>query len=272
MNIKKKAYALALVGVLSLGVVGCSNNDGQPAGNEEVATDATFIKAFEKAINKRWDEQVKLEKKFAKDTSYTEEKFVEDTIKILEDEIEGLEKNQSGISDKELKKISEDYIEGVRKQIEANKTQDFELQSKYIEESDKLRKPTLIAMVDEYEVAIKEEHMQTYKDFKEQALVINKEVESQAFADKLAMEMAFEKTTNEYGDVEYTLIVENTSDFDFENISYDVQYKDADGVVIGNDFIYLEKFYKGAKQKVTLRPYEEGIESLVVTTDWIDVK
>lgn len=176
MNIKKKAYALALVGVLSLGVVGCSNNDGQPAGNEEVATDATFIKAFEKAINKRWDEQVKLEKKFAKDTSYTEEKFVEDTIKILEDEIEGLEKNQSGISDKELKKISEDYIEGVRKQIEANKTQDFELQSKYIEESDKLRKPTLIAMVDEYEVAIKEEHMQTYKDFKEQALVINKEV------------------------------------------------------------------------------------------------
>lgn len=60
-------------------------------------TDEAFINDFEKAINKRWDEQNKLEKKFNTNTTYTEDKYTEDTIKILENEIATLEKNKEGM-------------------------------------------------------------------------------------------------------------------------------------------------------------------------------
>ena len=147
-----------------------------------------------------------------------------------------------------------------------------DLQYKYQEESDKLRKPALISMVDDYGIKIKDEHQQTYKDFKEQATVINKENESKSFADKLASEMTFEKSTDEFGYVEFSTIVENTSNIDFKNLSYNVQYKDKDGIVIGDDIIYLENFDVQSKQKVKLTPFEDGIESIIVTTDWFENK
>ncbi|MGL6108374.1 FxLYD domain-containing protein [Romboutsia sp.] len=273
MKIKSKVLGLILVSMMSVGVVGCSsqNNDASTQ-NQQQATDEAFVKDFEKAINKRWDEQVKLETKYAKDSKYTEEKYTEDTIKVLENEIATLEKNFEGIKDKDLKKIAKDYIEGAKKQIEAQKTNDYDLQYKYIEESDKLRKPALIAMVEEYSVEIKDAHQQTYKDFKEKATVINKENEAKSFADKLATEIALEKSTDEFGYNEYTSVVENTSELEFTSLSFKVQYKDADDVVIGDDIIYLENFAPGSKQKIKLTPFEEGVESVVISTDWFETK
>lgn len=61
-----------------------------------------------------------------------------------------------------------------------------------------------IKLVDEYNVIIEEEFQQTYKDFKEQAVVINKENDANSFAEKLAQEIVLEKKTDEYGDLMYT--------------------------------------------------------------------
>lgn len=273
MKIRSKIIGLIMVSMISIVVVGCSNQSNTSKNQtQEIATDDAFISDFEKAINKRWDEQNKLEKKFNTNTTYTEKQYTEDTIKVLEEEISTLEKNKEGIKDKDLNEIANDYIEGVKKQIEAQKTDDFELQSKYLEESDKLRKPALIAMVDDYKIKIDDTHQQTYKDFKEQASIINKENASQEFADKLAREMSFEKTTGEFGDVEFITVVENTSDINFSNISYKVQYKDKDGVVVQDDYIFLDNFEVGAKQKIKLTPYEDGVQNIVVITDYFETK
>ena len=59
---------------------------------------------------------------------------------------------------------------------------------------------------------------------------------------------------------------------DFKNITYQVQYKDKDGIVIGDDYVYLENFDSKSKQKIKLTPYEEGVESIVLTTDWFENK
>lgn len=42
--------------------------------------------------------------------------------------------------------------------------------------------------------------------------MINKENDANSFAEKLAQEIVLEKKTDEYGDLMYTSIVENTSD------------------------------------------------------------
>lgn len=273
MTLRKKVIGLILVSAISIGVVGCGNNSNSSSNQgQSVSTDEAFIKDFEKAINKRWDEQDKIADKFLKDKKYTSKQYSEDTLNVLESEVATLEKNVDGIQDKDLKIVAQNYIEGAKKQIEAEKTSDFEIQSKNMEESEKLRKPALIAMVDEYGVVIKDAHQQTYKDFKEKATVIVKDNEAQTFADKLASEMTLEKTTDEYGYVEFTTIVENTSQVDFESLNFKVQYKDADDVVIDDDYIYLEDFAPGSKQKVKLSPYEDGVESLVIKTDWFSIK
>lgn len=266
---KKKILSIVTIFTLALGIVGCSSNE---KSQEELSGDEQFIQTFQTSINERWKKQAELDEKYKKDTTFTDEEYTKETIKILEDEVNSIEEKQNSIEDKDLKSYAKDYVEGVKKQIEANKTNDYELQDKYIQESDKLRKPALIALVEDYDVKIDEEHEQTYKDFKEKATIIKKANESQSYADKLATEMEFEKNTDEFGYVEFNATVENTSDFNFKNLSYNVQYKDKDGVVIGNDTIYLENFNKNSKQKVKLSPFEEGVKDIVISTDWFETE
>ena len=47
-----------------------------------------------------------------------------------------------------------------------------------------------------------------------------------------------------------------------------------DGTLIDEkvDIIYLENFDVQSKQKVKLTPFEDGIESIVVKTDWFENK
>ena len=272
MGLKNKVLGLILISSITLGIVGCNNQETRGKQNTVVKTDDSFIADFEKAINKRWDEQNKLEKKATNSMNYTEEQYVKDTTKILEEEINIMKTNLENVEDKDLKKLGNDYINGVKKQIEANKTNDIELMDKYLKESDKLRKPALISMVDDYKIKVKDAHQQTYKDFKEQATVINKENEAQVFADKLARETVFEKSTDGFGETVFSGIVENTSKIDYKSVSYKVQYKDADGIVIGDDYVILDNFSPGAKQKLEMMPYKDGANSVVVTTDWFETK
>ena len=117
-----------------------------------------------------------------------------------------------------------------------------------------------------------QEFQQLYKDFKQQATVINKENDAQSFAEKFAQEIVFEKTTDEYKNDMYTAIVENTSDIEFNSLSYDVQYKDADGIVIGNDYINLENFTLGSKQKIELTYVPENTANLELTLNYLELK
>lgn len=260
----KKAAGIFLALFMILSVLGCGNDSG--GTKKETSPDDIFIEEFGEAINKRWTEQDKM------DDTLSEEEYYEKNVEILEEELAKIEKSLVNVEDKELKKLGEQYVEGANYQIEMFKTTDWELQNQYSEKSEKLRKPALIALVDEYNVKIAEEHQQTYKDFKEQANVINKENEANKYAEQLAQEITFERTVGEYDDITYTSIVENTSELEFESIQYDVQYLDSDGIVVGNDYIMLDNFTPGTKQRVELSLAPEETASLKITLDYVALK
>lgn len=266
--INNKIIGLLLSGMLTLGIVGCTN-----ITQKDISGDDIFLESFEDAINERWTKGDKIEEKFEKN-KITEKEYRNEIIENIQNEIDTIEKNKFNIEDKELKKIVNNYVQGDKLQIEYLKTENDELAYKYYEESNNLRKPALVSLVEDYDVEIDEEHQQTYKDFKEEATVINKENDAKDFADKLANEMVFERTTDEWGDIEFTTTVENTSKIDFVSLQFQVNYKNADGVVVGNDWISLENFNSNTKQKITLYPYEnvDSIEKIVVTTDYFEIK
>ncbi|MBU3090372.1 FxLYD domain-containing protein [Clostridium gasigenes] len=256
----KKITTLFLAGVISMSLVACGGEKETLTGNQK------FINVFEKSVNARWTEQ-------DKPTKTSDEEKTKKNVAILEKEIKSLEENLSGIDDPVLKKNAEDYIEGAKQQIESMKTNDYKLKDDYQQKSDALRKPSLMSMVETYGVKINSEHEQIYKDFKAQATVIDKENKSRTYAEELGTQIKLEKVTEEYGSVKLESVVENTSDFDFESISYNVQYKDADGVVIGTDFIYLNQFSKGQKQKVELMLFsDKAFETILITLDDVYIK
>ena len=261
----KKAMSLLLIMLMIVSMIGCANQSGE-SKKEEPTPDEVFVEEFSKAINKRWKEQDKLAE------SLTTEEYNKKNAEILEEELETIEKSLANVEDKELKELGTQYVEGAKLQIEMFKSTDFELQEKYSEESQELRKPALVKLVDEYDVKIDEDNQQMYKDFKEQAKVINKENEANKYAEQLAQQITFEKSVDEYGDVTYTAIVENTSDIEFDSIFYDVQFKDAEGIVVGNDIVLLENFAPGTKQKVELTLAPEETETLAITLDNLTLK
>ena len=265
----KKVIGLVLAGMMSLSVVGCGNK----VANENVSGDDIFIEDFSDAVNKRWVEVNKLAEKFEKE-KYTESEYYNKVTESVKKEIEAIEKSMVNIEDKELKKVVENYIQGDKIQIESFKTTDIELQSKYTEEANGLRKPSMVTLVEEYGMVVDEENQQTYKNFKEEATIINKEKDVQEFVKKVANEIVFEKGKNEWGEVQFTAVIENTSDVDFATMQFQVNYKDKDGIVIGNDWIFIENFDANTKQKATLTPCENenDIESIVLEPDYCETK
>jgi len=259
-----KLFSLFFALVMVMGIMGCSDQSGE--AKEEASPDDVFIEDFSKAINERWTEQEKM------DESLEDKIYAEMNAEILEKELEAIEKSLINVEDKELKELGDQYVEGAKFQIEMFKTTDFELQYEYSEKSEQLRKPALIKLVDEYNVVIEDEFQQLYKDFKEQATVINKENDANGFAEELPQEIVFEETTDEYGELMYTAVIENSSDFEFESLHYDVQFKDNDGIVVGNDYIFLENFLPGTKQKVELTYLPEDTANFELLLDYLVLK
>ena len=260
----KKFFSLFFTLLMVFSILGCSNQSEK--AEEKVSPDDIFVEEFSKAINQRWTEQDKMVEIEA------DEEYYKKNVKILEKELATIEKSLANVEDKELKELGNQYVEGAKLQIEMFKTNDWELEWEYGEQSERLRKPALIKLVEEYNVVIEEQFQQTYKDFKAQATVINKENEANSYAEKLIQEIVFQKTTDKYGELTYTAIIENTSDFEFKSLDYDVQFKDSDGIVIDNDYIYLENFTPGTKQKVELTYLPEDTVTFELSLDYLTLK
>ncbi|WP_289128499.1 hypothetical protein [uncultured Clostridium sp.] len=230
--------------------------------SKEVTPEEKFTKVFEKELNNRWTEVEKLDSE-----ELDADKYNEELIKIVTKELDEIKKAAEGLTDITLKEIAENYIKGAEAQIESFKTSDYELQWKYQEEANRLRKPAIVALVEKYGVVIDEEHTQTYKDFKEYANIVELENEAKKYAEKLALEMTFTKVEDEYGSQQFETIIENSSEIDYESLSFSIKCKDSNGITVSTDYIYLNDFSPGEKSKEVIYAFEEGIETLEVNVD-----
>jgi len=73
------------------------------------------------------------------------------------------------------------------------------------------------------------------------------EVEALAAIRAMVEGISFEETTDEWGDKEYTAVVENTTGYDFGSFGIDVNFLDASGTKVGTDVDYTENWKSGEK-------------------------
>lgn len=93
------------------------------------------------------------------------------------------------------------------------------------------------------------------------------ENEAKKYAEKLELEMTFTKIEDEYGSEEFETIIENSSEINFESLSFVVKCKDSNGITLSTEYIYLNDFGAGEKAKEVIYAFEEGIETLEVNLD-----
>ena len=257
----KKILIIGLCLIMPLGVISCgSKNNTESVSSTEVSLEKN-IKEISSAINTRWNEQEAGDQAGYTDAQYTE---------ILKKELNKLENIYNNLPDGDLKNDLSSYIEGCKLQIKSGETTSEDLIWQYIEESDLLRKPSLINLVDKHGVKINEENKQIYEDFKAEATVINKENDANDFVKKLGESIKLEKSM-QYDSFNYQSIIENTSDFDFDHIYYDVQLLDKDDIVVGNETLSIQNFNKGSKQKIEFSTSTEH-ETIKILVDMFGIK
>ena len=267
--LKKIKQLLSIAVMVSLGVsfVGCSRTmDGVAVDEQE------FIKVFEETINRSFERQTNLWDDFEKYSSYTKENYKNEMKKVLQNEIDTIDDNKEAIINDKLKRAVEVYVEGVNKQIESINATEEETAYKYEEEANELRKESLLLMVENYGVNISEKNKQIYNEILENVIRVEKENKPQSFVEKLANDVKLKMAEDNFGDVNFLALFENTSNLYFKNLSYKVEYKNERGEIVSHEYISIKDFTPGDTKKIKLTPYQNEVVSADLFIDWYETK
>lgn len=265
MKIKQLLIIIIMI-ISSVGLVGCSSTMDEIATNDE-----EFIEAFEKIVNSSLEQQWKLWNDFEKYSAYSQDDYINEMTDVLQMEIYNLENNKIAIQDEKLEYIVDEYIKGVNKQIEAINTPVQE--AAYCnKQANILIRESLLEMIDEYEIKIKDCNEEIYNEILDDVIIVEKENKPQSFVDKLAKEAKLKMTKDNFGDIKFLASLENTSNLNFKNLSFKVEYKDRSGEVVSHDYITLKNFTPGDIKKIKLIPYENTVVSVDLVSDWYETK
>lgn len=245
INVKKK-YILFIF-LLSMILISCGNDtEIYKEGTDEieiVTSDAVFIKDLEKSVTLRW----KLEDENDEMNTLTDEEYY-DKLEELIDAEKGilLKYKESDFKDPKLKKLANDYINGVEKQGESMNYY-FANQQKFTESwthGGNIRSVSLTKLVDEYGVTVDEQVM---KQLRQTAQLIEDDNKTSKEVEAMAKNIEFELESNEGTWKEYKAVVENTTEIDFSYFELSIKLIDKDGVTIDTTFDNTENWNSGEK-------------------------
>jgi hypothetical protein len=246
-----KYLVVLIVSFLLVTIVGCSK-DASSETKKEKSVDSTFIDELGEALKKRWkyvDDVDSGNKEVEDDVTYMEE------LLSFEKELYNYEKKD--FNDPKLKAVATDYINGLKAQEESIQyyNVEYDKHDELWSKGYNTRSTALLKLVEEYGLKLDEEQ---FKDLKTNAQLVKKENKITEKIDEMVRNINFTKVKTEYDWTTYTSTLENTSGADLESFNIDINFFDAEGVIIGTAFAYHENTWK-AGQKV-LFEFETDIQ------------
>lgn len=217
--------------LLTLSLIGCSSTE------DKVDTqDSSFIKSIEKTTKDRWDyiEDVESNKIYVE----SELEHLKECVKKESSEL--YKYIEVDFTDVKLKKLANEYINGLKLQEDALKyfNTDEEKYNTLWNEGYNLRLETLLKLIEEYGVKVNEKQFELIKNFS-QVVVVKENKEIQKKIDEMVKDINFEKVNSEYGFDNYSDIVENSTNLKFDDFVLVVSLLDKDGVVIDIQYVNI---------------------------------
>lgn len=134
--------------------------------------------------------------------------------------------------DSKLQEVVISYINSVSDQINVLDTYSYESADFYEKWEDAYNNRTAIIkdLVDNYGLALDEEHQPALDELVKAGGVAKQKNEADEAINSIIANATFEQTDEGYGNFTYSAVVENTSEFTFNNVSVVLGLYDADGV------------------------------------------
>ena len=235
-----------------LGLVGCDNNTSTVSSVEEKMNDANFIANVVRGIEARWSmTNADDNKNSYDDLSKTEQiQRSKDYVQAELDAIKSIKDYQ--FEDTHLKKLAKQYINALNLQIDGAEyrvSDDTTMYNQTWELGYCYRCVILNELVRDYGLTVSSEYQSNLDDFIAEERDSKKFVQIQEFVNDLSDNLKFKldkEKSNSYSKY-YTAIVNNTTDFNINSITIQVDFIDNAGVVVYQGSDYISNLKAGGK-------------------------
>lgn len=251
--------------------VGCGGKTTTEKTAEEKYSDELFVKDMAKGLQERWKLSSEDESKesFA-DITVDSEEYKNMMLKYIDAELSIIEKyGDEKFEDSKLKELAIKYINllNEHKEICQYMTVDYE---KYAEEFTPIyneRSKIISQMVNDYKMTVSEEYQSTLDEFMTNSTLVKEEEGQREAVGIMLGAVTFEVTEDDgSGWKTYQGIVENTTGTDFDNMSFDINLLDENGVIVETTYDQVSAFKNGAKAQLEFMTDKEFTSTEILAT------
>lgn len=261
-----KRKLLAIISILALFLFGCNKDQSQ----DEKFYDEQFIESLARGLDKRWEkaEENKLDEEDSLEAllNMTSQDY-KNYINIELDEINDY--TDKKFESSELKELAISYINELNNGLEV--ADKFGSDSFFDEWPKHYNNRTKILNdINNYQDIPVEN-----KDILNQLLAQGKDVEQknkkQEEISQILNNITFEQESeNEYDNwKEYSAIVENTTDYNFENLALLIKLYDEDDVNVATEHAHIDHWLSGEKTRIQFGTDQNFVKT-VIEIDWFD--
>lgn len=258
-------------------VVETSSVAEQKKENEKLS-DVDFIVNVGKALDARWE--------LSNSKDYSDEAFekmtsgesVKASTELVESEINVIgDLSLYEFADDDLREIAECYVNALELQLEGAKYRYTDNYEKYDETwglGYNIRCVCINKLYEEYGLTVDKKNQAILEDFISEAEECQRSVDLRDFIINLPETIEYvkdEENSDEY-ELFYTAIIENTTNYEINSIDINVNFLDKDGIIVCQDFDYIQNLKPGAKIRSQVCCFEDidKVESVEVVIDYFD--
>ncbi len=257
-EMKRILVLLISIVMLTFMLTGCTEQAG-----ENMSDDERFIANLEKGLEARWalteSEEYNNEKMESASTAQLQKAdrlFVESELDAIGDLAD------YEFEDTEIKQLAEKYMKGLQLQkegVQYQGTTEYTKQQQTWDLGYYYRIICISELHDKYGLTVNSRYKQVFEDCIAEVVTAKKAVAVQEFVDKLSatIEYSLDYEKSDEWDTCYTAIINNTTDYEIDSLEIDVDFLDANGVVVYQTADYLSNIKPGSKIKSSIYYYED---------------
>ena len=243
-------------------LVGCgkqvdTTKNQEDQEEEKQYADENFIDDMSSGLQARWkqyDEDI--EKEGYEDILVNSEENKQMMISYIDAELKFIEKySDEKFENNNLKELAIKYINLLNQHKDICKyiTVDY---SKYEEELTPVfneRSKVISQMVNDYGMTVSEDYQNTLEEFLVNSNLVDERESQERAIEEMLNAVTFEMFNDDgYGLKTYQGIIENTTGIDFNNMSFNINLLDGDGVIVETTYDQISAFANGAKARLEI--------------------
>lgn len=264
----KKIIALFACMLLALGIVGCSGGSSS-SGSEENYIDSTCMGV----IASGWEARAALNDKITAETMLDDAKYGAALQEAIDAErnIVGDLKNQK-FKDSKLQEKVLSYLNNLDEQYELAGDMDSTDLDFYTKWDTKYNERCSILkdFYDNYDLKVDDKYADDFKEVLTNGKSAQAKTAQKEAIDALVSAATWDVADDGYGTT-FTAIIENTSDYSFEDVGIIVSCYDADDVKVEEAYASVNSWAKGEKAKFEAYSGETGITRYEAAADYYTV-